>query len=197
MFTTVLLCSRPFFYEEDMKLKAVLMDEPVIERTLTRLSYEIVEKTDSLDNLILVGIRTRGIPLAQQIAALVKQHTDRDVATGELDITLYRDDLTTVAELPVVNSTAIDCDITGMDVVLVDDVLYTGRTVRAAIDALFSIGRPKTIRVAVLVDRGHRELPIRADFVGKNIPTSRREVVSVHCIPVDGVCNVELYEKDV
>ena len=173
------------------------MEESVVARTLTRISYEIVEKTDSLGNLVLVGIRTRGIPLAKTIQANIAANTGTLVALGELDITLYRDDLTSVGEAPIVNSTSIPVDITGKDVVLVDDVIYTGRTVRAAIDALFSVGRPQTIRLAVLVDRGHRELPIRADFVGKNVPTSNKEVVAVHCTDVDGICNVELFEKDV
>ena len=179
-----------------MKFKALLMDQSVIDRTLTRLSYEIVEKYDSLDNLVLVGIRTRGVPISHRIADLIAAHTGIVVPVGELDITLYRDDLTTVAETPIVNGAAIGFDVSGKNIILVDDVLYTGRTVRAAIDALFSMGRPATIRVAVLVDRGHRELPIRADFVGKNVPTSHREVVCVHCQSVDGVCNVELYEQD-
>lgn len=178
-----------------MKYKATLMDQSVIERTLARLSYEIVEKSDDLTNLVLVGIRTRGVPLAHQIAELISQHTGNQVAQGELDITLYRDDLSTVAEMPIVNATSV-AQVTGKDIVLVDDVLYTGRTVRAAIDALFSVGRPKTIRVAVLVDRGHRELPIRAEFVGKNVPTSQKELVAVHCFDIDGKCDVELFEQD-
>ena len=179
-----------------MKLKSVLIDEAVVTRTLTRLSFEIVERSDDLANLVLIGIRTRGVPLAEIIRENIAANASVDVPLGELDITLYRDDLSAIAELPIVNSTQIDFDINGKDVVLVDDVVYTGRTVRAAIDALFALGRPKTIRLAVLVDRGHRELPIRADFVGKNIPTSMREVVCVHCTSVDGKCDVELYELD-
>ena len=179
-----------------MKWKAELIDETVVLRTMTRLSYEIVEKSDDLSNVALVGIRTRGVPLAHILRDKIIATNAVDMPIGQLDITLYRDDLSTIAERPVVNGTQIDFDINGKDVVLVDDVLYTGRTVRAAIDALFELGRPRTIRLAVLVDRGHRELPIRADFVGKNIPTSSHEVVCVHCTDVDGKCNVELYELD-
>lgn len=179
-----------------MKFKSELIDEAVVTRTLTRLSYEVVERSEDLANVVLVGIRTRGVPLASDIKANIYKNGGVELPLGELDITLYRDDLSTVAELPIVSSSHIDFDINGRDVVLVDDVLYTGRTVRAAIDALFALGRPKTIRLAVLVDRGHRELPIRADFVGKNIPTSKREVVCVHCQSTDGKCNVELYELD-
>jgi pyrimidine operon attenuation protein/uracil phosphoribosyltransferase len=179
-----------------MKFKSVLVDEEVMARTLTRLSFEIVERSETLNNVVLVGIRTRGVPLAKAIKERIAANTSIDLPLGELDITLYRDDLSAIADLPVVSSSQIDFDINGKDVVLVDDVLYTGRTVRAAIDALIALGRPKTIRLAILVDRGHRELPIRADYVGKNIPTSKKEVVCVHCQSVDGCNNIELYELD-
>ena len=179
-----------------MKFKSVLIDESVVTRTLTRLSFEIVERSEDLANVVLIGIRTRGVPLAEIIRQNIAKNASVELPLGELDITLYRDDLSTIAEVPVVNSTKVDFDINGKDVVLVDDVVYTGRTVRAAIDAVFALGRPKTIRLAVLVDRGHRELPIRADFVGKNIPTSHKEVVCVHCTSVDGKCDVELFELD-
>ena len=172
------------------------MEEAVIDRTLARLSHEIVERYDGLGDLVLVGIRTRGVPLAYNLANLIATFTGISVPVGELDITLYRDDLTTVAEQPIVKGASIGVDVSGKNIVLVDDVLYTGRTVRAAIDALFSMGRPASIRVAVLVDRGHRELPIRADFVGKNIPTSQQQMVAVHCVDVDGVSNVQLYTLD-
>ena len=173
-----------------------MIEESVVQRTLTRLSFEIVERSEDLDNVVLIGIRTRGVPLAEIIKANIAKNASRELPLGELDITLYRDDLSTIAELPVVNGTKVDFDINGKDVILVDDVVYTGRTVRAAIDAVFAMGRPRTIRLAVLVDRGHRELPIRADFVGKNIPTSHKEIVCVHCPSTDGKCDVELYELD-
>ena len=179
-----------------MRFKSVLADADVVGRTMTRLSFEIVERAEDLSNVVLVGIRTRGVPLADVIRTKIAANTGVQLPLGELDITLYRDDLSTIADLPVVSSSHIDFDLGGKDVVLVDDVLYTGRTVRAAIDALFSLGRPRTIKLAVLVDRGHRELPIRADFVGKNIPTSKREMVSVHCLATDGKCDIELYDLD-
>ena len=177
-----------------MKSKAVLMDSEVVGRTLKRLSYEIVEKTDRLEDLVLVGIRTRGVPICHTLAHNVKQAVGLDVPLGELDITMYRDDLTAVDSSPVLNGTKIDFDLNGKDVVLVDDVIYTGRTVRAAIDAVLALGRPRRIRLAVLVDRGHRELPIRPDYVGKNVPTSAKEVIAVHCLDTDGYVNVELLE---
>lgn len=177
-----------------MKSKAVLMDSEVVGRTLKRLSYEIVEKTDRLEDLVLVGIRTRGVPICHTLAQNVKQAVGLDVPLGELDITMYRDDLTAVDSSPVLNGTKIDFDLNGKDVVLVDDVIYTGRTVRAAIDAVLALGRPRRIRLAVLVDRGHRELPIRPDYVGKNVPTSAKEVIAVHCLDTDGYVNVELLE---
>ena len=178
-----------------MQTKAVLMDSEVVGRTLRRLSYEIVEKSDKLEDLVLVGIRTRGVPICHVIAANIQSATGVTVPQGELDITLYRDDLTTVGEMPIVNKTSIEADLTDKDVVLVDDVIYTGRTVRAAIDALLAVGRPKRIRLAVLVDRGHRELPIRPDYVGKNVPTSQKEIIAVHCQETDGFVNVELLQK--
>lgn len=179
-----------------MKLKAQIMDAGAVERCVTRLSYEIVEKEGDLSNLALVGICTRGVPLAKMIAARISAHSGVSVPVGVLDISLYRDDLTTISELPEVHSSSLSFDVTGKRIVLVDDVLYTGRTARAAIDALFSLGRPGTIRLAILVDRGHRELPIRADFVGKNVPTSQKEMVAVHLTETDGDTGVLLYEKE-
>ena len=178
-----------------MQSKAILMDSEVVGRTLKRLSYEIVEKTDNLDDLVLVGIRTRGVPICQTLAQNIKQAMGHEVPMGELDITLYRDDLSAIDAAPVLNGTKIDFDLTDRDVVLVDDVIYTGRTVRAAIDAVLALGRPRRIRLAVLVDRGHRELPIRPDYVGKNVPTSAKEIIAVHCLETDGFVNVELLEK--
>ena len=180
-----------------MKLKAQIMDAQTVERALTRISYEIVERTEDLTNLRLVGIHTRGVPMAEMIAKRIHTHSGVEVPTGVLDIALYRDDLTPVdGEEPCVKSVTLPFDIAGRDVVLVDDVLYTGRTVRAAIEALFTLGRPRTIRLAILIDRGHRELPIRADFVGKNMPTSRQEIVGVHFPTTDGELGVLLFEGD-
>ena len=159
--------------------KAVLMDSECIRRALTRISHEIVEKNKGVENIVLVGIRTRGVPIAERLAENIAKIEGQKPPVGVLDITLYRDDLSTLAYQPIVRPTELPVDITGKTVVLVDDVLYTGRTIRAALDAIIDNGRPKTIQLAVLVDRGHRELPIRADFVGKNVPTSSREVVSV------------------
>ena len=153
-----------------MKLKAQLMDDVTVKRALTRLSYEIIEKSRDLENVVLIGIKTRGVPLAEQIAANIETHTGVKVQTCTLDITFYRDDLTKRHDLPTVNTQTLPVDLNDKEVILVDDVLFTGRTVRAAIDAVFRFGRPARIRLVVLVDRGHRELPIRPDFVGKNIP---------------------------
>lgn len=165
-----------------MKLKAQLMDDVTVKRALTRLSYEIIEKSRDLENVVLIGIKTRGVPLAEQIAANIETHTGVKVQTCTLDITFYRDDLTKRHDLPTVNTQTLPVDLNDKEVILVDDVLFTGRTVR--------------IRLVVLVDRGHRELPIRPDFVGKNIPTSLREIIAVHLEAVDGKTNVEIYEQD-
>mgnify|MGYP001063406501 CR=1 FL=1 len=173
-----------------MKLKAQLMDDVTVKRALARLSYEIIEKSRDLENVVLIGIKTRGVPIAEQIAANIETHTGVKVQTCTLDITFYRDDL------PTVNTQTLPVDLNDKEVILVDDVLFTGRTVRAAIDAVFRFGRPARIRLVVLVDRGHRELPIRPDFVGKNIPTSLREIIAVHLEAVDGKTNVEIYEQD-
>lgn len=166
--------------------KAQIMDEEAIRRTLTRMAHEIVERNKDTGRLALVGIRRRGVPLARRLAESIQAIEGRRVHVGVLDITLYRDDLTTIAHQPVVGPTEIPFDLSGRTVVLVDDVLYTGRTVRAAMDVLFDLGRPARIQLAVLVDRGHRELPIRADFVGRNVPTSREELVGVRLREVDG-----------
>jgi len=159
--------------------KTSIMDADGIRRALIRIAHEIAEKNKGVDNVALVGIRTRGVPLAARIAEEIQKIENSSVPTGSLDITLYRDDLTTMGYNPVIHGTEIDFDVTGKNIVLVDDVLYTGRTIRAALDALMDMGRPKSIQLAVLIDRGHRELPIRADFAGKNVPTSRRETVEV------------------
>lgn len=165
--------------------KTVIMDEQAIRRALIRIAHEIIENNKGVEDLLLVGIRTRGVPLAERLAAEIERIEGRSLAVGLLDITLYRDDLSTLSYQPVVHQTQIPVDINGKTVVLVDDVLYTGRTVRAALDAVIDLGRPKVIQLAVLVDRGHRELPIRADYVGKNVPTSSKEIVGVQLKPVD------------
>jgi pyrimidine operon attenuation protein / uracil phosphoribosyltransferase len=161
-----------------------------IRRALVRIAHEIVEKHGGTDGLALVGVQRRGVPLANRIAASIAEHEQVTVPVGAVDITFYRDDLSMVAHQPVVKGTDLPFDLTGLTVVLVDDVLYTGRTVRAGMDALMDFGRPRAIRLAVLVDRGHRELPVRADHVGKNVPTSREEVIRVHLREVDGVDEV-------
>ena len=159
--------------------KTSIMDADGIRRVLIRIAHEITEKNRGVENVALVGIRTRGVPLAARIAEEIQKIENVAVPTGSLDITLYRDDLTTMGYNPVIHGTEIDFDVTGKHIVLVDDVLYTGRTIRAALDALIDMGRPKSIQLAVLIDRGHRELPIRADYAGKNVPTSRKETIEV------------------
>lgn len=159
--------------------KKLLMDEVAIKRTTIRIAHEIIEKNKGVESLALIGIRRRGGPLAQRLARCIEEIEGVKVPVGILDITLYRDDLTTLAYQPQVHRTEVFFDINDMNIVLVDDVIYTGRTIRAAMDALIDIGRPKRMQLAVLIDRGHRELPIKADFVGKNVPTSKKEVISV------------------
>ena len=165
--------------------KTVLMDSQAIKRALIRISHEIVEKNKGVSGIILVGIRTRGVPLAERLAAEIQSIEGIALPVGILDITLYRDDLSSMNHQPVVHQTQIPTDINGKTIILVDDVLFTGRTIRAALDAIIDLGRPRSIQLAVLVDRGHRELPIRADYVGKNVPTSRREIVSVQLDAID------------
>jgi pyrimidine operon attenuation protein/uracil phosphoribosyltransferase len=159
--------------------KSVIMDENAMRRALIRISHEIAEKNKGYEDVALVGIRSRGGPLSERLAKEIYRNEKTAVPTGLLDITLYRDDLSTLAYQPIVHGTDINFPLDGKVVVLVDDVLYTGRTVRAALDALIDLGRPKAIQLAVLVDRGHKELPIRADFVGKNVPTAKNEIISV------------------
>lgn len=177
-----------------MKFKATLMEEDALRRVLVRMSHQIIEKNKSVEGLCLVGIKTRGVPLAERIAENIFAIENKKVEMGALDITLYRDDLTDIAEDPVINSTDIGVEVTGKNVVLVDDVLFTGRTVRAAMDAIISLGRPATIQLAVVVDRGHRELPIRADYVGKNVPTSKSEIICVNLSEFDKKDSVEIFE---
>ena len=165
--------------------KTQIMDADGIRRALVRIAHEIIEKNKGVENLALVGIRRRGVPLAQRIAEQIKKIEGVEIPIGILDITLYRDDISTLAHQPVLHRTEIPFPLGGRKIVLVDDVLYTGRTVRAALDALVDMGRPEFIQLAVLVDRGHRELPIRADYVGKNVPTAKREMVSVMVKGID------------
>ncbi|OIK22324.1 bifunctional pyr operon transcriptional regulator/uracil phosphoribosyltransferase PyrR [Bacillus amyloliquefaciens] len=181
-----------------MNQKAVILDEQAIRRALTRIAHEMIERNKGMNDCILVGIKTRGIYLAKRLAERIEQIEGNPVNVGEIDITLYRDDLTkkTSNEEPLVKGADIPADITDQKVIVVDDVLYTGRTVRAAMDALVDVGRPSSIQLAVLVDRGHRELPIRADYIGKNIPTSKAEKVMVQLSEVDQTDMVAIYENE-
>ena len=177
-----------------MELKSVIMDEAAVLRSMKRITHEIIEKNNGTADIILLGIHRRGMPLAAMLRDNIRSFEGTDVPLGSIDISLYRDDLTEVSDLPEAGATSIPCDINGKKVILVDDVIYTGRTVRAAIEAVFHYGRPQSIQLAVLIDRGHRELPVRPDYVGKNIPTSHSEVVSVMVDEFDGKTGVALYQ---
>ncbi|MCY9109304.1 bifunctional pyr operon transcriptional regulator/uracil phosphoribosyltransferase PyrR [Bacillus atrophaeus] len=179
-----------------MNQKAVILDEQAIRRALTRIAHEMIERNKGMNNCILVGIKTRGIYLAKRLAERIEQIEGNAVTVGEIDITLYRDDLSKKTSKPLVKGADIPIDITDQKVIVVDDVLYTGRTVRAAMDALVDVGRPSSVQLAVLVDRGHRELPIRADYIGKNIPTSKAEKVMVQLHEVDETDLVAIYENE-
>ncbi len=178
-----------------IKIKEELMEKEEINRSLSRIAHEIIEKNKGTKNLALIGIRTRGVPLARRIASKIKEIENSEITVGILDITLYRDDFSKIAQNPVVKKTNIPFDIEDKKIVLIDDVLYTGRTIRSALDALIDFGRPQFIQLAVLIDRGHRELPIRPDFVGKNIPTQKNEVIDVRVQEIDGEDKVLLMEK--
>jgi pyrimidine operon attenuation protein/uracil phosphoribosyltransferase len=180
-----------------MTEKAIILDELAIRRGLTRIAHEMLENNKGIENIVLVGIKTRGVYLAQRIAERIKQIEGKEVLMGDLDITLYRDDLSTKTENkePLVKGSNVPVDLTNKKVILVDDVLYTGRTVRAAMDAVMDLGRPAQIQLTVLVDRGHRELPVRADYVGKNIPTSSNEKVVVALKETDDHDKVSIFEK--
>ena len=178
-----------------MHLKASLLDENAIRRALTRLSHEIREKNKGVEDIVLVGIKRRGYPLAERLSEFIEKFEGVKIPVASVDITLYRDDLTNVSDTPNLNDPKIDVDIRGKKVIIVDDVLYTCRTARAAIDAIMDQGRPEFIQLAVLVDRGHKELPIRADYVGKNIPTSKDEIIKVQIKEIDGTDSVEIYEN--
>jgi pyrimidine operon attenuation protein/uracil phosphoribosyltransferase len=175
--------------------KSTLLDRDAIRRAVKRIAHEIVERNGGIDGLVVVGIRRRGVPLAERIAQYIEQIEGKTVPIGALDITLYRDDFQVVTKQPHVGKTEIKHDITDKIVILVDDVLYTGRTIRAALDELIDFGRPKRIQLAVLIDRGHREFPIKADYVGKNVPTSDTELVEVHLEEIDKNDEVLLAEK--
>jgi pyrimidine operon attenuation protein/uracil phosphoribosyltransferase len=179
-----------------MKMKSELLDKVAVQRTLTRIAHEIIEKNKGVEDIVLIGIKRRGHPLAKRIADLIEKIENVSVGIGSVDITLYRDDLTTLNDQPIIADENLGIDIINKKVILVDDVLFTGRTARAAIEAVIHHGRPRLIQLAVLVDRGHRELPIRADYVGKNIPTSKDEMVSVELIEVDGMDSVKIYETN-
>ena len=178
-----------------MEFKAKLLDDKMIDRSLTRLSHEIIEKNKGVDNLVLIGIKSRGVPLANRLSSKIEQIVGKRIPVGALDITLYRDDLSLRSYEPDVKGLELDFPIDGKIVILVDDVIYTGRTVRAAMDAIIDYGRPSAIQLAVLVDRGHRELPIRPDYVGKNVPTSSKEVVKVKLEEMDELSEVSIYQK--
>ena len=176
--------------------KAIILSSDEMRRALTRIAHEIVERNRGADNLAIIGVHTRGIPLAERLAAKLSELEGVEVPQGRLDITLYRDDLSEVARQPIIRETQVPFDLAHRRVILVDDVLFTGRTVRSALDALIDLGRPEGIQLAVLIDRGHRELPIRADYVGKNLPTAKHEIVKVKLQESDGIDIVELYEME-
>ncbi|MDD2426565.1 MAG: bifunctional pyr operon transcriptional regulator/uracil phosphoribosyltransferase PyrR [Eubacteriales bacterium] len=179
-----------------MQIKSILMDEMAMQRALRRIAHEIIERNHGIEKLALVGIQRRGVPLARALAENIEKIEGRRSLEGILDITFYRDDLSQLSRHPEINKTDLPFNVNEMTIVLVDDVLYTGRTVRAAIDAIFDLGRPAKTQLAILVDRGHRELPIKADFVGKNVPTSSRELILVQVPEYDGVEQVLLAELE-
>ncbi|MBL4931039.1 bifunctional pyr operon transcriptional regulator/uracil phosphoribosyltransferase PyrR [Clostridium paridis] len=178
-----------------MKLKSILLDENAIRRSLIRISHEIIEKNKGVEDIVLIGIKRRGYPLAQRIAEQIKNIEGIEVPVGKVDITLYRDDLGEIGQAPSVSDNDIGIEIKNKKVIIIDDVLFTCRTARAAIDAIIDYQRPKSIQLAVLIDRGHKELPIRADYVGKNIPTSGSEVIAVEIKEIDKEDSVKIYEK--
>ncbi len=179
-----------------LQFKHEIMDAAAVERALLRIAHQILEKDKGTDDLCLVGIQTRGVPLAMRLAENIRQIEGTELPVGKLDITLHRDDRSETVDAPVVKDTDIPFDVTGKTLLLCDDVIYTGRTVRAALDAVMALGRPARIQLFALVDRGHRELPIRPDFVGKNIPTAREEIVSVCLEESDGETCVKLFERN-
>jgi pyrimidine operon attenuation protein/uracil phosphoribosyltransferase len=185
----------PEIQQKEIQQKAQLMSASEVERTLIRLAHEILEKNNGVDDLALVGIRRRGVPLAERLAKIIQRIEKKPVLLGTLDITLYRDDLSTLGTKPVVQKSEMEIPITGKSVVLVDDVLYTGRTTRAAMDALFRSGRPRRLQLCVLIDRGHRELPIEAAFIGRTVQTTENQIIEVKLREVDDAEKVLLMEK--
>ena len=183
-----------FLEVNQLKLKASILDDKSMKRALIRIAHEIIEKNKDVEDLVIEGIKRRGYPLAKRIAENIQKIEGKSIPVGSVDITLYRDDLSKKYDQPKIQDENIAVDVENKKVIIVDDVIYTGRTVRAAIDAIFHNGRPKMIQLAVVVDRGHRELPIRADYVGKNIPTSKNELVSVEVEELDGVDAVKIFE---
>jgi pyrimidine operon attenuation protein / uracil phosphoribosyltransferase len=175
-----------------VKVKSQIMDDAAISRTLKRIAHEIIEQNKGLENIYLIGIRSRGVPIAKRLADYLQEIEGKEIPVGVLDITLYRDDLTTISHQPVIKGSKIDFDVEGKVLILTDDVLFTGRTVRAAIDAILDFGRPAQIQLAVMIDRGHRELPIKADYVGKNVPTSAEEIIKVSLKELDGEDSVKI-----
>ena len=190
------MASRPNSRQTNLREKAQIMSASEIERTLVRLAHEMIEKNNGIGDLGLVGIRRRGVPIAQRLASIIQRIEKEPVPVGTLDITLYRDDLSTLGPKPVVQKTEIGFDITDKSIVLVDDVLYTGRTARAAMDALFRHGRPRLVQLCALIDRGHRELPIEATYVGRKVQTTSREIVEVKLREVDDTEKVLLVERE-
>lgn len=178
-----------------LKEKAIIMKKDDFKRTLMRLAHEIIEKNNGIKNLMLLGIRRRGVPLAERLAEFIETIEGVKPPVGELDITLYRDDLSMISPQPLVHKTIIPGTVNEAKIVIVDDVIYTGRTARAALEAIFDLGRPSKVQLAVIIDRGHRELPIKPDFVGKNVPTSSKEVIEVRVTDIDGEDSVFIMEK--
>lgn len=178
-----------------LKIKAIILDEKAIQRAIIRIANEIIERNKGIEDIILVGIKTRGIPFAERLARKIAEIEGKEVPVLTLDITLYRDDLTRISREPVVKDNKLDNNIDKKTIILIDDVIFTGRTVRAALDALVDMGRPSKVQLAVLIDRGHRELPIRPDYIGKNLPTSKDEIVDVNFKETDGLDQVVINEK--
>lgn len=179
----------------ELTFKAQIMDKASFERTLVRIAHQIIEKNHGIDDLCLIGIRTRGVPLARRIAENIRTIEGAEIPVGELDITLYRDDLSTIADAPIVSNSNVPFPVEGKTVVLVDDVIYTCRTARAALEAVMTLGRPARVQLFCMIDRGHAELPIKANYIGKNIPTSQNEVVSVKLDETDGETGVAILER--